>query len=97
MTVVPRTAQLDLAKLQRVTRRWGLALASQEEFRRLFPDYEIGSVPPFGHLFGLPVYLDRGLTAEAELVFESGARREEFSLLMGEYVRIERPGIASLA
>ena len=97
MTVVPMTGELDLAKLQRVTRRWGLALASDEEFRRLFPGYEIGSVPPFGRLFGLPVYLDRLLAAEAEMVFESGARREECSLPMGEYVRIERPGITPLA
>ena len=96
MAVVPAAAQLDLAELQRQIRRYGLALASQDELERLFPDCEIGAVPPFGRLFGLPVYLDRTFAAEAEMVFESGTHRELVKMPMGEYVRIERPGIAPL-
>jgi len=96
MAVVPAAAQLDLAELQRRIRRYGLALASQDELERLFPDCEIGAVPPFGRLFGLPVYLDRTFAAEAEMVFESGTHRELVKMPMGEYVRIERPGIAPL-
>jgi Ala-tRNA(Pro) deacylase len=96
MAVVPAAAQLDLAELQRRIRRYGLALASQDELERLFPDGEIGAVPPFGRLFGLPVYLDRTFAAEAEMVFESGTHRALVRMPMGEYVRIERPGIVPL-
>jgi Ala-tRNA(Pro) deacylase len=96
MAVVPAAAQLDLAELQRRIRRYGLALASQDELERLFPDCEIGAVPPFGRLFGLPVYLDRTFAADAEMVFESGTHRELVSMPMGEYVRIERPDIVPL-
>jgi len=96
MAVVPPTAQLDLAEWQRRIRRYGLALASQDELERLFPDCEIGAVPPFGRLFGLPVYLDRTFAADAEMVFESGTHRELVSMPMGEYVRIERPDIVPL-
>lgn len=96
MAVVPAAAQLDLAELQRRIRRYGLALASQDELERLFPDWEIGAVPPFGRLFGLPVYLDRTFAAEPEMVFESGPHRALVRMPMGEYVRIERPGIVPL-
>jgi Ala-tRNA(Pro) deacylase len=96
MAVVPAAAQLDLAELQRRIRRYGLALASQNELERLFPDWEIGAVPPFGRLFGLPVYLDRTFASEAEMVFESGTHRALVRMPMGEYVRIERPGIVPL-
>jgi len=96
MAVVPAAAQLDLAELQRRIRRYGLALASEDEFKGLFPDCDIGAMPPFGRLFGLPVYLDRTFAAEAEMVFESGTHRELVRMPMGEYMRIERPGIAPL-
>lgn len=97
MAVLPATAQLDVSELRRRTGRYDLALASEDEFKGLFPDCEIGAMPPFGSVFGLPVYLDRAFAEGPEMVFESGTHREEISMPMGEYIRIERPAIAPLA
>jgi Ala-tRNA(Pro) deacylase len=97
MTVLPATARLDLPELRRRSRRYDLTLASEGELERLFPGCEIGAMPPFGRVFGLPVYLDRGFASGVEMVFESGTHREEVSMPMAEYVRVERPAIATLA
>ncbi len=97
MAVLPATAQLDLSELRRQTRRYDLAVASEDDFVGVFPDCEIGAMPPFGRIFGLPVYLDRAFAAGDGIVFESGTHREEVSMPMGAYIRVERPAIAPLA
>lgn len=97
MAVLPATARLDLSELRRRTRRYDLTLASEDELERLFPGCEIGAMPPFGRVFGLPVYLDRAFAAGDEMFFESGTHREEVSMPMAEYIRVERPAIATLA
>ena len=97
MAVLPATAQLDLSELRRRTHRYELAVATEDEFKGLFPDCETGTMPPFGRIFGLPVYLDRAFAAGDEMVCESGTHREEVSMPMGEYIRVERPAIAPLA
>ena len=97
MAVLPATAQLDLSELRRRSRRSNLAVAGEDDFKGLFPDCEIGAMPPFGRIFGLPVYLDRAFAAGDEIVFESGTHREEVSMPMRAYVRVERPAIAPLA
>jgi hypothetical protein len=40
-----------------------LDLAEESDLSLLFPGAELGAMPPFGNLFGLPVYLDRGVAA----------------------------------
>ena len=97
MAVLPATARLDLSELRRRTRRYDLAVASEDDFKGLLPDCEIGALPPFGRVCGLPVYLDRAFAAEDEVVFESGTHREEVSMPMGEYIRVARPAIVPLA
>jgi Ala-tRNA(Pro) deacylase len=39
-------------------------LATEDELGRLFPECEPGAMPPFGSLYGLPVYLDDIVTGQ---------------------------------
>jgi Ala-tRNA(Pro) deacylase len=97
LAVLPASAELDLAGFRRRIGRYALAVANEDEFREQFSDLATGPLPPFGRLFAIPVYLDRALAEEAEIIFESGANREVVSMPMNEYVRVERPAIAPLA
>jgi Ala-tRNA(Pro) deacylase len=97
MVVLSATAELDLSELRRRTRRYDLAVASEDDFQRLSTGCEIDAMPPFGGIFGLPVFLDRAFAMRGEMVFASRTHREEVSMSMGEYVRVERPAIAPLA
>jgi Ala-tRNA(Pro) deacylase len=97
MTVSPAAAGLDLAQLRRRTGRYGLTVAEDEEIDGQLPECPIAAMPPFGRVFGLPVYLDRKLAEENEIVFESGPDNEEINMPMGAYVRVERPAIMPLA
>jgi Ala-tRNA(Pro) deacylase len=96
MTVLPAAARLDLSQLRRRTGRYGLIVTEDDEIKGQVPDCPTAAMPPFGRVFGLPVYLDRAFAEEAELVFESGTDREAVNMPMGAYVRVERPAIVPL-
>lgn len=97
MAVVPATSYLDIDQLRAVTGRPGLRLAREAEFARVFPDCDPGAMPAFGHLYGLSVFLDTSLADGPELAFEAGTHREEIRMPMGEYLRLAKPAMASLA
>ena len=66
-------------------------LANEEEFGAAFPDCDLGAAPPFGGLYGLPVYLDRGLLTAATLVFAAGSPRHSMHLSLAAYREAAHP------
>ena len=61
-TVLPATAKVDVQRLRKLFGTHRVRLATEEEITQLFPDCELGAMPPLGTLYGLPVYVDRSLT-----------------------------------
>ncbi|GJL61584.1 aminoacyl-tRNA deacylase [Candidatus Nitrospira salsa] len=76
MTVLPSTWKVDLHRLKEVFGAKDVRLASEGEFKDLFPDCEVGAMPPFGNLYGLKVYVDHSLTEDEEIVFDGGTHQE---------------------
>ncbi len=91
MVVLPASCHLDLARLERVSGRHGLHLASEHEFPRLFPDCEAGAMPPFGHLYGIPMYLDACFRDHEDIWFQAGNHHEVVRLSMPDFERIAGP------
>jgi Ala-tRNA(Pro) deacylase len=69
-------------------------LAHEAEFDPLFPDCEVGAMPPFGNLYGLPVYVDSDLAKEPTIVFQAGTHRQTMSLRFPDLVRLVKPRVA---
>lgn len=91
MLVLPATRKVDLELARAALGANYVRLAREEEFRHLFADCDLGAMPPFGNLYGLPVYLDRSLTDMPYLVFEAGTHREAMRISMPDYVRLAAP------
>lgn len=91
VVVVPATQQVDLAELAEATGAGQAELAEEAEFAACFPDCDPGSVPPFGNLFGLPVYISAALTRHEELVFNAGRHTEVVRLAYEDFERLVRP------
>src|SRR5271156_1834449 len=70
MAVLPTDHRIDLGKLGEGTGR-GAALAKEGEFGAVFPDCAVGTMPPFGQLYGVATYLDRSLAGGDRIVFEA--------------------------
>jgi Ala-tRNA(Pro) deacylase len=49
-----------------------ITLASEEEIAGIFPDCEVGAIPPIGDAYGVDVIVDESLDKEDDIYFEAG-------------------------
>ena len=54
-------------------------------------------MPPFGNLFGLPVYADQSLEKDQEIAFNAGTHRELVRMKWEDYKKLVQPTIMSFA
>ena len=91
MTVLPASYQVDLLALKKVVGVRDAALASEREFKQHFPDCETGAMPPFGNLYGIPVYVDATLTRDREIAFNAGTHLELIRMTYSDFVTLVKP------
>lgn len=97
MAVLPADRQVDLHKAAASLGARDVSIASEHEFARLFPGCEIGAMPPFGHLFGLPVYVDTFLDRQREIFFNAGNHRQSVRLAYADFKKLAAPVIEDLS
>ena len=61
MIVIPASKLVDLVEVRPTLDLSQVRLAREDELGTLFPDCELGAMPPLGTLYGFPVYLDASL------------------------------------
>lgn len=94
MMVLPASRMLDMDKLKRVFHGRRTKLALEEEFQGLFPDCEIGAMPPFGNLYDLRVYVDTALAERPHIVFQAGSHVETISMAYTDFANLVHPEVA---
>jgi Ala-tRNA(Pro) deacylase len=52
-------------------------------------------MPPFGNLYGLPVYVDQALTRDEQIDFNAGSHTELLQLAYADFERLVKPKVAS--
>jgi Ala-tRNA(Pro) deacylase len=97
MAVLPASYQIDFEMFRRSIGARSLELATEAELRALFPDCELGAMPPFGNLYGLPVYVAELLTEQDEIAFNAGTHSELFQMAYADFARLVRPMVIQLA
>jgi Ala-tRNA(Pro) deacylase len=90
LAVLPASAHANLRDLSSVVGK-PLRLATEKEFAGLFPDCELGPMPPLGELYNLPVYVDEGLASHVEIVFPAGTHHEAIRMRFEDFARLVRP------
>jgi len=95
MTVLPADRKVVLQDLREVTGCDQVKFASEEEFRKRFPDCETGAMPPFGNLYGMEVFLAESLTSHHEIAFNAGSHTEVIRLAFEDFERLVQPKVVS--
>ena len=91
MTVLPAACRMGLQRVRDLLGDPGATLAAESEFRGLFPDCEPGAEPPFGNLYGIPVYVDDELAARGRITFEAGNHHEVVTMQYADFARLVQP------
>ena len=89
--VVPAPSLVNLDRLLQLAGGHAIRLADEEELRRLFPDCELGAMPPLGPLYGQTVYVDAVLALEPEIVFNAGTHRDAIAMRWNDFVKMVNP------
>lgn len=97
MAVLPASCRVDFSTLARTTGSEKAELAGEAEFKNLFPECELGAMPPFGNLYGMEVYVARRLAEDEEIAFNAGTHRELFRMRYDDYARLVQPLTVSFA
>jgi len=95
--VVPAPSYVDLDRLLELAGGTSIRLADEAELRYLFPDCEIGAMPPFGPLYGHTVYVDAVLALEPKLVFNAGTHRDAIAMRWNDFVKMVNPIVGKFA
>jgi Ala-tRNA(Pro) deacylase len=96
LAVVPASVKIDLALVREVTGAKRAELAHEIDFSARFPECEPGAMPPFGNLYGMPVYLDDHLRECREITFNAGTHHELIRMQSRDFARLVEPEVVPL-
>jgi Ala-tRNA(Pro) deacylase len=93
MAVLSADSAVDLPELRHAMGVRDLRLATEEEMQDLFPDCDLGAMPPFGNLYGLPVYVESSLAHQRDITFNAGTHRDVVRVRFDDFERAANPVI----
>ena len=96
LVVLQAPAYVDFDRIREILVCEDIRLATEKEMVKLFPEIEPGAESPFGNLYDLPVYVDRGLAEQAEIVFNAGTHTETIRLRYEDFARLAKPRIVEI-
>lgn len=97
MAVLPADDMVDLEELRRLLGLSFIRLANETELLELFPDCELGAMPPFGTFHDLPVAVDTQIAHARYVAFTAGTHRDVIRLSNDDFQRLVRPVVGSFA
>jgi len=97
MLALPALYRVDLEKTATALGAKEVRLAHEREFSLRMPGCEVGAMPPFGNLYGIPVHVDRSLEENETIVCQAGTHTDTVSLKYSDFKRLVEPGVIDCA
>ena len=96
MAVLPANRSIDFDHFRKTIGEKKIELATEEQFKGMFPDCEVGAMPPFGNLYGMEVYVDQHLTEDEEIFFNACSHWELVQMSYQDFERLVKPKVVKL-
>jgi len=93
--VLPAHYSVDLDALKRLVGSASLRLALEQEIAALYPEFEVGAMPPFGMMHGHRVFVERCFVGEPELVFNAGTHTDSLCMHYADFADIVHPTVGT--
>lgn len=97
MAVLPSTHKVNFHVLREACGATEVELASEGEFKDLFPECEVGAMPPFGNLYGVEVLVAQTLAEDDEIAFNAGSHTELIKLVYNDFEELVKPKVVKFS
>jgi Ala-tRNA(Pro) deacylase len=97
LAILPGDMLINMEILRSLLNDPTLRLATEHELKQLFPECEVGAMPPLGNLFHLPVIVDGSLAEQQFIAFNAGTHRDVIHLGYADYKRLVNPAVGNFA
>ena len=91
LAVLPANDRISFKEFSRQLHVKKVELATEEEFRKIFPDCETGAMPPFGNLYDIATYVASDLTQNNEIAFNACNHIDIITMKFEDYNRLVSP------
>lgn len=88
---------VDLEHLRLLAGARRIRLASEDEIAALYPDCELGAMPPLGTLYGHRVFVDTALAQQPEIYFDAGTHRDAIWMWYESFDTAVHPHVGTFA
>jgi aspartyl-tRNA synthetase len=92
MAVVAADTKIDMKALKIFAKIKDLRMATPDEVIKV-TSVPIGAVPPFGHIFQIPLYMDQKIQGNEKVVFNAGLHTKSIELNEPDYEKIANPTV----
>lgn len=96
MVTVPGDRKLDMKAFKKLYTIRDLRMATPEEVEQV-TSVKIGAVPPFGHLFGIPLYMDMHLANNEFISFNAGLHTKSIRIQEKLYEKVVKPTVGEFS
>lgn len=93
MAVLPANLKIITQDLRDITGADDVAFATEQEFKTLFPECEVGAMPPFGNLYDMDVYVAPSLAENEQIAFNAGTHTEIIKMSYSDFARLVDPKV----
>jgi len=97
MAVVPASYRIDFALLKSAAGASKVELATENDFKDIFPGCEVGAMPPFGNLYGMDVYVAESLAKDGDIAFNAGSHTELVTISYKDFETHVKPKVAKFS
>ena len=95
MAVLPANRKIIIQDLHDVTGAEQVRFATEREFKMRFPDCETGSMPPFGNLYEMEVFVAPSLSEDEMITFTAGTHTDVVQMKYADFERLVHPTVLS--
>jgi Ala-tRNA(Pro) deacylase len=97
VVVMPAAYRLNFQRLKSTLKANQLEMLVESELVGLFPDCDLGAVPPFGNLYGIDVWVDRAVACTEKIVFCAGTHEDCIRMRYADFAKLARPFVGTFS
>lgn len=96
MITLPADLKVDTKVFKEIYGVRDLRMATPDEVQKV-TGITIGAVPPFGHLFNIPLYMEKGMQDNEKIFFNAGLHTKSVSMGEKDFEKVAHPIVGTFA